>query len=63
MGFEEELCVGESVDKDKIIWWASTRGRSRQRDAGCGRIGGLWQWASRERIGQRGAGSEKIGGL
>ncbi len=63
VGFKEGLCMGESVDEDKINWWASMRGRIKQRGAGHGRIGGLCQWASRERIGQRGAGSERIGGI
>ncbi len=51
VGFEEGLWVGESVDDDKINQWASTRGKTGQRGAGHGRIGGLCQWASRERIG------------
>ncbi len=63
VGLEEGLCIGESVDVDKINWWASMRGRIGQRGAGRGRIGGLCRWASHEIIGQRGAGSERIGGL
>jgi hypothetical protein len=47
VSFEEGLCVGESVDKDKINRWTLTRGRIGQRGAGHGRIGGLCQRASR----------------